>query len=287
MKKTVTTALPASLIDIGGIPVRQAFPTQKFDHIDPFLLLHHGEFDVPKGSNALHLGVGPQPHRGFSPVSYVVRGELHHRDSFGNNNVVGAGGVQWLDAARGIVHSERPSARCAKEGEGVEFVQLWINLPKARKWDVPSYRALNADEIPGHSPEVGVRAVVVAGEFMGNRGPIFSPVNMIFAVIDMDGKAKLNFELPAGKNGGLYVVEGEGRIEGYGLIERYGFYRLSSAGESMYVEASTHLTIIVLQGTPIGEPIARYGPYCMNTQTEILEAMRDYQQGKMGILIED
>lgn len=287
MKKTVTATLPASIIDMGGVPVRQAFPSRNVEHIDPFLLLHHGDFEVAKGSNALHLGVGPHPLRGFSPVSYVMRGELHHRDSFGNNNVVGAGGIQWLDAARGIIHSERPSARCAKMGEAVEFVQVWINLPKARKWDIPTYRALNADEIPTFSPTAGVRVVVVAGEFMGKRGSIISPMNLVFAIIHLEREAKLSFELPTGKNGGIYVMDGEGRLEGYGLIERYGFYRLSSAGESLSVEASSHLAIMVLQGTPIDEPIAQYGPYVVNTQTEILEAMRDYKQGKMGILIED
>lgn len=286
MKKVINT-LYAQEMDMGGIPVRQAIPTQKVEQIDPFLLLHHGSFPVHKGGNPLTMGVGPHPHRGFAPLSIVLSGEVHHRDSLGNSSIIGPGGFQWVHAARGIIHSERPSAALAQKGGAMEVIQLWINLPAARKMDAPAYIAGEARDLPATSIGSDARLYLIAGTYEGLSGPVKPASPMTIARIEIAAGGQAEIKLASGREAALYISRGKGKIGGYGLAESLHLYQLSSDGESISFDAEQDTEIVMLSGEPINEPLAHYGPFVMNNQTQIMQAMRDYQMGKMGILIEE
>ena len=161
--KKVVHALRAETVNMGGIPIKQALPTQKVEHIDPFLLLHHGTFPIDKHQKAIHQGVGPHPHRGFSPVSFVLRGEVHHRDSLGNSSIISEGGIQWVNSGRGIIHSERPSVELASSGKPMEVIQLWINVPSSKKMEAASYHAYQKNELPSLKLGEGAEAKIITG----------------------------------------------------------------------------------------------------------------------------
>jgi redox-sensitive bicupin YhaK (pirin superfamily) len=287
MKKKITQTLPAHKVDMGGMPVFQPFPTGRVEQIDPFLLFHHSFIGVSRGINPLHAGVGPHPHRGFMPVTYVIAGELHHRDSFGNSSVVKAGGAQWLSAGRGIVHSERPSAAMAERGGEVEVIQLWINLPKANKMETPSYLGIDRADMPTANIAEGMSLDLISGEYDDKKGMAKSPFPVFLAALRAEKEQSGVLSLPEGMEGGVYLIKGAGRVKGYGILEEKSFYGLSSEGTEIEVELKPGSLALILLGKPLNEPLATYGPFVMNTQTEIMESLRDYNQGKMGILIEE
>src|SRR5688572_12429624 len=178
--RTVSHLLFAEQFDMGGMPIRQPFPTQKVEQIDPFLLLHHADIKVPKHLEPDHGGVGPHPHRGFSPVTFIFKGGVHHRDSRGNDSVIYAGGAQWMNAGMGVIHSERPPHDIHEIGGRQEIIQLWVNTPAQHKMDQPAYYPVQATDTPMYKSENQlVTGRVVAGEVLGLQGPVptTSPVN--------------------------------------------------------------------------------------------------------------
>ncbi|HKK38822.1 MAG TPA: pirin family protein [Cryomorphaceae bacterium] len=285
--KKINQTLPAFEVDMGGMPVYQPFPTGRIEQIDPFLLFHHSFIKVEEGVNPLHAGVGPHPHRGFMPVTYVIDGELHHRDSFGNSSVVKQGGAQWLSAGRGIVHSERPSAELAKTGGTAEVIQLWINLPQANKLETPSYLGIQAEDMNSVEIAEGLSLDLIAGEYNGSKGKANPPFPVFLAALRAEKKQTGKLNLPVGMDGGFYLIRGKGSVKGHGLIEEKSFYRLSMEGSGLEIELEAGSLVLFLLGKALKEPLATYGPFVMNTQTEIMESIRDYNQGKMGILIEE
>ena len=148
--RSVSRLLYAHTVDMGGLPVRQPIPTQQVEQIDPFLLLHHANVKVPSHIKPEHAGVGPHPHRGFSPVTFIFKGGVHHRDSRGNNSIIYEGGAQWMNAGRGIIHSERPPQNIHELGGRQEIIQLWINTPADYKMDQPSYFPVSSDQAPAY-----------------------------------------------------------------------------------------------------------------------------------------
>jgi redox-sensitive bicupin YhaK (pirin superfamily) len=285
--KKVLQALRAETVNMGGIPIKQALPTQKVEQIDPFLLLHHGTFPINKHQKALHQGVGPHPHRGFSPVSFVLNGEVHHRDSLGNSSIISKGGIQWVNSGRGIVHSERPSEQLAISGEPMEVIQLWINVPAKKKMEPASYHAYQKEELPEVDLDAGVKAKVISGILAGIRGKVPAKSEMTIAWIYFDKGSRAELPVDPGHNFALYIPKGSGKIEGYGLAETEHLFNFSKEGEKVVFESKEDAQLIYLSAKPINESLATYGPFVMNNQTEIMEAMRDYQSGKMGILIEE
>jgi len=285
--KNVINALKAETVDMGGIPIKQALPTQKIENIDPFLLLHHGSFPINHHQKAIHQGVGPHPHRGFSPVSFVLSGEVHHRDSLGNSSIISEGGIQWVNSGRGIIHSERPSDDLVKSGKPMEVIQLWINVPSNKKMEAASYYALQKESLPALKMNQGVDAKIITGSVHGTKGliPAKSELNIVWVYLDKETKVELPVQ--AGHNAAIYIPKGAGKIDGYGLAESEHLYQFSSEGDTISFESSQATQLIYLSGKPIGEKLATYGPFVMNNQTEIMEAMRDYQSGKMGVLIEE
>jgi quercetin 2,3-dioxygenase len=286
--RTVTHLLPADPFDMGGMPIRQAFPTAQVEQIDPFLLLHHADIKVPKHVEPDHGGVGPHPHRGFSPVTFIFKGGVHHRDSRGNDSVVYAGGAQWMNAGMGVMHSERPPKDIHDIGGRQEIIQLWINSPAKNKMDQPAYFPVQANETGKFVSEDGkVKVSVVSGEVMGVKGPIpaISPVNA--ATLEIQKGGKISVPMPTDYNAFLYLLSGKINIEGYGLTEPLNAVVFAKDGEGVTIEAVEDSRILLMSGLPLNEEVVSHGPFVMNTHTEILEAMRDYQTGKMGILIED
>lgn len=278
----------ADMVDMGGIPVRQPLPSRHNRQIDPFLLLHHHRSEVKPGTDFRHAGVGPHPHRGFAPVTFIFDGEVHHRDSRGNSSIVKAGGVQWMNAGMGIQHSERPSRTLAEKGGVQEIIQLWINTPAKDKMNQPSYQAVHADDMPKvalHSGD-GLTALV-SGTLDGHTGPVNSPWPVLALRGEWKAGASHSFLLPEAYNAFIYLLSGKLHLEDYGMLDEQYLAWLDTNGDGITLQAREDARFILLAAPPIGEPLATYGPFVMNNQTQVMEAIRDYQMGKMGILIEE
>ncbi len=292
----------AQQVDMGGFVVKQPLPHARLQHVDPFLLLHHaGPVSFPGGARQRDEGVPPHPHRGFEPVTFVFKGGVHHRDSRGNDHVVEAGGVQWMTAGMGIVHSERPSRSLVEDGGEWELIQLWINLPASRKMIQPRYQGLSAEEIPVVE-QGGFRIQVVAGRFGGDSvegstastssganatsGPAETQTPITALVLDGAPGSDAVLDLPSGQRGFLYVLSGTVRVNGVAPLPEHHLIELDDEGP-LGLAATGAMRALLVLGAPIGEPVVSSGPFVMNTHTEIMEAMRDAQMGKMGILIEE
>jgi quercetin 2,3-dioxygenase len=290
MKKnrSVSHLLYGQTIDMGGMPVRQPFPTHSVQQIDPFLLLHHANLKVPAHIEPRQAGVGPHPHRGFSPVTFIFEGAVHHRDSRGNNSVVRAGGAQWMNAGRGVIHSERPSDDIHDLGGRQEIIQLWVNTPGKNKFEQPAYFPVQAEETGKLiTDEEKVTLSVVAGEILNVKGPVPAVTNVNAGTITMKKGGKVYIPVSKDFNTLIYLLDGKLNLEGYGLTEALNAVIFSKDGEGISLEALEDTRILFLSGQPLDEPVVSHGPFVMNTQTQVLEAMRDYQMGKMGVLIED
>lgn len=286
--RTVTNLLYAHPFDMGGLPIRQPFPTVNIEQIDPFLLLHHADVKVPTHLKPDHAGVGPHPHRGFSPVTFIFKGAVHHRDSRGNDSVVYAGGAQWMNAGMGIMHSERPSDDIHDIGGRQEIIQLWINAPSKNKMDQPAYFPLQESETPKYyTKDQLVTVNVFSGEVMGLKGRIsaLSPVNA--STIEMKKGGRISIPVPNDFNAFLYLLDGKISLDGYGMTEGLHAVLFANDGDGISFEAIEDTRLLLMSGKPLNEKVVSHGPFVMNSETEILEAMRDYQMGKMGILIED
>jgi len=280
--------LPAQLVDMGGIPLKQAIPTQSVGQFDPFLLLHHAEMQAYSDRPARGQGIGPHPHRGFSPVTFVVEGEVHHRDSFGNNQIAKTGEVQWLNAGAGIVHSERPSESLAQRDGKQEIIQLWINSPAQHKMDIPAYYHLPTSEMPFFtSVNKQLETRLIAGEYLGETTKIKTNIPMSILWGKGTKGAQETFQLNPNFASALYLIRGKVQLKGYGPVESESFIIFEEEGSELILSLLEDSQFLILSAQAINEEIEQYGPYVMNNQTQILEAMRDYQMGKMGILIED
>ena len=288
-QRTIKSIIYANPFDMGGMPIRQAFPSAKAESIDPFLLLHHADVKVPSHIPVLKSGVGPHPHRGFSPVSFIFKGGVHHRDSRGNNNIVYEGGIQWMNAGMGVIHSERPPEDIFERGGRQELIQLWVNTPAAHKMDIPTYFPLTADETPYLTSKDGLMRInIQAGEQNEIKGPVptLSDVNTFTVIANKGGK--FYFEIPDSHNAFVYVLNGKIKLENDAAeIANYFLVVLNKDGNGFEVEALEDSLLMIGTGEPLNEPVASHGPFVMNNQTQIMEAIRDYEMGKMGILIEE
>ncbi len=286
--KQVKYLLPATEVDMGGFPVKQALPTQKVQQWDPFLLLHHAKVKYSNHRLAKHQGVGPHPHRGFSPVTFVIEGEVQHRDSWGNNQIAKEGEVQWMHAGAGIVHSERPTEALIESQGQQEIVQLWINSPALKKMIPPAYSYVPDKSMSVFSSEdQKISNKLIAGNYGNLSGKVVpqSELLVIWSIGDQGGTQQLS--IPKGFSSMLYLIKGEIALKGYGLIEGENLAVFDHGGDVIDMTFKQNGQFLLLCGKPIDEVVTQSGPYVMNTQTEILEAMRDYQMGKFGILIEE
>ncbi len=286
--RTVSRLLYAHKVDMGGMPIRQPLPTQQVEQIDPFLLLHHADIKAPTHVDPNHAGVGPHPHRGFSPVTFIFKGGVHHRDSRGNDSTIYAGGAQWMNAGMGIMHSERPPHDIHEIGGRQEIIQLWINTPANNKMDQPAYYPLSAEAAPQFKSEDGnVTGKVFSGEVRDVKGPIPSHTVVNAATLEFKKGGKISIPLPESHNALIYLLDGKLTVAGFGMVEGLHIVHFNNDGAGIELEALEDTRVLLLSGEPLNEQMVSHGPFVMNTQTQIMEAMRDYQKGKMGILIED
>ncbi|WP_299012319.1 pirin family protein [uncultured Polaribacter sp.] len=284
--KSIQFKVASPFVNMGPIKLRQPLPTQGIENVDPFLLLHHyGPYAISEFNNPFDLG--PHPHRGFEPITLLFKGEQLHRDSLGNEMVVKEGGVQWTTAGRGIIHAEAPTKEFVKKGGDLEGIQLWLNLPAKNKMMPPNYQHLEDEQIPKlFSDNQKFQLNIIAGQQQEIFGKIQTQtaVNVFTAKADENGEMEI--EIPENHQSLVYLLEGEIEVNKTDKLKKGKQQMLvfNQDGNTIHVKAIEKASILILSGAPINEKVTQYGPYVMNTQTEILEAMRDYQAGKMGYL---
>jgi redox-sensitive bicupin YhaK (pirin superfamily) len=285
--RTIRSILYGQPFDMGGMPIRQPFPARGVEQIDPFLLLHHARLQVQPGGNAAEQGVGPHPHRGFSPVTFLFEGGIHHRDSVGNSQVVYAEGVQWMNAGSGLVHSERPPEAWDTAGGTQELIQLWINTPARHKMDPPTYYPLSSDNMPFIlSEDAKTRIRLVCGELAAQKGPV-QPLSPITAcMVHMKAGASYFFPLPEHQEALIYLLDGELRAASSPDVALPAYHAVwfNKQGAGIDLTAVKNTRFLLVAGAPLQEPVAARGPFVMNTQEELYQAFADYQHGKMGQL---
>lgn len=284
--KTIEKVVTSPLVNMGPIRLRQPLPTQGLENVDPFILLHHyGPYVISEFNNPFDLG--PHPHRGFEPITLLFKGEQFHRDSLGNEMTVKAGGVQWTTAGRGIIHAEAPTKEFVKRGGDLEGIQLWLNLPAKYKMMTPNYQHLEDEQIPKlFSEDKKVQLNIVAGHQKEVLGNITTQTEVnVFTAIAQE-KGKIEIDIPKHHKSLIYLLEGEIVVNAKQVLKKgnHQMVTFNTDGDLIEFEATEKSTLLILSGAPINEKVTQYGPYVMNTQTEILEAMRDFQQGKMGYL---
>lgn len=266
-----------------GFPVRSLFSYHSHgESLSPFLLLDRaGPADFPPA--ATPRGVGEHPHRGFETVTLVYAGEVAHRDSAGQGGLIGAGDVQWMTAASGILHQEFHSAAFTRAGGTLDMVQLWVNLPAKDKMAAPAYQAIAAADIPAVALAAGAATLrVIAGDYAGRTGPArtFSPMQ----VWDIRLAAGTRVELPAraGWNSAVAVLHGTVQVNGQGVAREAELALLQRDGSGLSLEADNDALVLLLSGEPIDEPIVGHGPFVMNTQAQIAQAIEDFNNGRFG-----
>lgn len=269
---------------MGPMRVKQPLPARGLPHLNPFLLLHHaGPTAVNPESPMQRLS--PHPHRGFEPVTFVFQGEVFHRDSMGNEGKLTAGDVQWMTAGRGVIHSEGPSPEFLSKGGVMEIIQLWINLPAARKMIVPRYQDIPSQRIPTLNYNGGeVLLDLVAGEYAGKTGPAETNSPLLVMKARMKAGATHEFEIPTGYIAAVYMLKGRIAVEEETQVEALNLVVLKPNTGLLEIRAEEDSLLLFLSAEPIHEPVVSYGPFVMNTKEEIQTAIIDYETGKMGDL---
>jgi redox-sensitive bicupin YhaK (pirin superfamily) len=267
-----------------GFPVRSLFSYQEGDQVDPFLLLDYaGPYDF--APSEARRGVGEHPHRGFETVTIVYQGEVEHGDSSGSHGTIGPGDVQWMTAASGLVHEEFHSERFAREGGTLEMVQLWVNLPAQAKQSPPKYQEILASQIPTVAlPEAAGTVRVIAGEFQETTGAAKTFTKINVWDLRLTANRRVSLKVPDGETTFLVVQHGRVLLNETETVSSVELVQFDRSGSEIVIEAQENATVLLLSGEPIGEPVVGRGPFVMNTQEEIRQAIVDFQTGKFGRL---
>jgi len=285
--RSVRRVLPSvETLEGAGFLVHRPFPTSALDHFDPFLLLDEmGPMDLGPGQAR---GAPDHPHRGFETVTYLLSGRMEHGDSRGNHGSLGPGDVQWMTAGSGVVHSEMPEADFAAKGGRMHGFQLWVNLPRRDKMMAPRYQELPAAQIPvGRSNDGKVCVKVIAGEALGVKAAIETRTPILYQHFTIAPGARVEQPVPGEYRVFAYGLSGTGL---YGpdaqAIEAQQMVSFASDGDTVTLaaaaDAGAPLEVLLIGGVPLNEPVVRYGPFVMNTEQEIRQAVLDYQAGRMG-----
>ncbi len=284
--RKILQIVKAQKVKMGSIFLDQALPVRGLDQVDPFLLIHHLSEKYAGGEEQKEVGVPPHPHRGFSPVTFVFKGAVNHRDSMGNDKLVSEGGIQWLFAGSGMIHSERPSVDIAKKGGTMEIIQIWVNAPKAKKMEKPFYYPLSKGEIPlVFSSEKKSEIGIICGEVNGVKGPM--PTMQPLSIMRGELKAgdDFTFSQPSSFHILIYVLDGKLFCNGKNLDEK-SLVSFDTNAEDLHIAALENTRLIILCGEPLNEAVATYGPFVMSTDQELNRAVDDFHNGKMGELEE-
>jgi redox-sensitive bicupin YhaK (pirin superfamily) len=271
-RKVVNIIDPQPVVEGAGVRLKRSIGTRTLDYLDPFLLLDHFASNDPADYEA---GFPLHPHRGIETVTYMLRGGVDHRDSIGNSGSIGPGDVQWMTAGGGIMHEEMPQVR----PEGIDGFQLWVNLPARLKMTRPRYQGILAGEIPEVEVEGGTRIRVITGTVNGVNGPVSGiAADPVYLDVSVPAHASFTRQIARGHSAFAYVFEGEAAFDD----QKVTHTRLVVLGDGDYVKvaaAESPVRFLLVSGKPLNEPIARYGPFVMNTREEIEQALRDLRQG--------
>lgn len=270
-----------------GFRVHNYIPSMvNMQRMNPFIMLDYNSPHYFPPSNT-PPGVGVHPHRGFETVTIAYQGKVSHHDSAGNSGTIGEGEVQWMTAASGVLHKEYHEKEFASQGGIFQMVQLWVNLPAANKMDPPSYQAITREQIKELqlANDAGV-VKIIAGNFQGHQGPAktHTKVDLFNLYLNTNKKVDLNF--PQHDHTAMVVIKGSVRVNGNEILKGNDLGVFSDSGENITIESLEESIVLMLNGEPIMEPIAAYGPFVMNTREEIIQAYQDFQMGKFGHLDE-
>jgi quercetin 2,3-dioxygenase len=285
--RSLASAFPSlRTLEGEGVEISRAFPTQQLEDIDPFLLLDHmGPIQIKPGEA---LGFPDHPHRGFETVTYLLNGRMEHKDSFGNHGSLEAGDVQWMTAGSGLVHSETPASDFVRTGGRLEGFQLWVNLPCRDKMMAPRYQELKSAGIPRATSATGdVQVRVIAGESLGTHGAIESRTPILYIHLTLGPRATHVQPVPKNFNAFALIIRGQAQFPGLPASQGEGrVVVFAKDGDEISISnpSAEPAELLLIAGEPIGEPVERYGPFVMNTREEIMQAFRDFREGKMGTI---
>jgi len=281
--KSITTQ------DGEGVTLNRSFPNSYMTDFDPFLLLDEmGPIDLRPGDQK---GFPDHPHRGFETVTYLLEGKFEHKDSQGHSGTINAGDVQWMTVGSGVIHSEMPEKEFSKNGGKLHGFQLWINLPKKNKMMKPRYQEISSSKIPNGTTKNGnVSVKVIAGESLGEKAVIDTINPIMYLHFKLEQGNKIIQPVPEEYNVFAYVIKGKGLFEQNNnsnkIIERGNLVIFDKDGKEVYIqgakESKDPLELLLIGGIPLKEPISRYGPFVMNTQQEIYQAIEDYRNVRLG-----
>ncbi|MFA6231448.1 MAG: pirin family protein [Rhodanobacter sp.] len=259
--------------DGAGVKLKRIIGQPALDMLDPFLLLD--EFRSDQAGDYI-AGFPEHPHRGFETVTYMLAGHMQHQDNHGNRGDLSPGSVQWMTAGRGILHSEMPQ----QENGLMWGFQLWVNLPAKDKMTAPRYQDIAPERIPVVHPAVGVEVKVIAGELAGATGPVEGIATApLYLDVSLQPGAELSLEMPVGHHGFAYMFEGESVLVGGERLQRSELGVLSEGDRLQLAAGDKPSRLLVVAGKPLKESVARYGPFVMNTQAEIHQAIADFRAG--------
>lgn len=277
--RSIKRTYKAEYRPIADLITYSPMPTRSLEMIDPFLFLnHHGPQRYQPNNNGLPFG--PHPHRGMETVTFILDGDIAHKDSGGNKNIIESGGVQWMTAGSGLTHAEVSSEKFKKEGGDLEILQLWVNLPAKLKMTEPNYKGLQKGDIPQESFDDGkVTAQVVSGNLNNAKGAFETLSEIHLSTLFFEPDAVFNTKVPKSHNILCYVIKGEIKANGENVPALH-LVEFNNDGEDLKIESLTESTVLFGHAEPFNEPVVARGPFVMNTIEEIEQAYADYQQGK-------
>ena len=283
MKKTVIKIHKAVYSPISDLITWRAIPSPTIEYLDPFLFLNHHGPQV-YGPNNRGLPFGPHPHRGFETLTFILSGDISHKDSAHGENVIKAGGIQWMTAGRGLIHSEVSSQQFLKEGGKEEVLQLWMNLPSKYKMVDPAYIGLQKEEIPKIEDTTHKNTLhLISGNYQAHVGPINALTDLFTSTLEIHEGGAFSTDLPENSQVFLYLVNGNATVNNEKVSARE-LVQLSLEGNELDIVSKDGALFLYCYGSPFNEPKVSHGPFVMNTEDEIHEAIRDYQSGKFGHL---
>ena len=279
--RTINKIHKAAYSSVAGLTTYTAFPQSYIEHIDPFLLLnHHGPQIFPPDNTGLPFG--PHPHRGIETVTFIIDGDVVHKDSQRNESLIGTGGVQWMTAGSGILHSEVSSEVFKEIGGNLEILQLWINLPSHLKMINPTYKGFQREDIPTFYPDEGIKVDLIAGNWEnGHQGVVEPFLNLMLCRMEFQKGTALDMNIPAEQNILFYLIKGELTVNG-NKVEPFNAVEFANDGDYVSINAMEESIVIFGRAESIQEPVVAKGPFVMNSEEEIEQAYLDFNQGKMG-----
>lgn len=280
--RTIKKIHQAVYSPIADLVTYRALPTESVEYIDPFLFLnHHGPQVYAPHNNGLPFG--PHPHRGMETVTFILTGDIAHKDSSGHESVIKAGGIQWMRAGRGLIHAEISSDEFKQHGGDLEILQLWVNLPASLKMAEPFYIGKQQEEIPVLQFDEGkVTANLISGQWKDVNGAFESSTGIFLSTIQFKAGSEIEVSIPAAHNIFFYVIGGEINVNGISVRSLH-LAEFNNDGDTLTISVKNDSTLLLGHAMPFNEPVVSQGPFVMNTQQEIMQAYQDYRTGKFGV----